>query len=181
MPYPYEYLKAGPTEALADAVLDRVPDLQRIAICGCSGSGKSTLSMALSRRAGLPHISIDALYWRPGWVETPRDVFDAALGLETAKANWVMDGNFISALGDRFSRADAIIIFDLPTALCLSRAFRRIVGSYGKVRPEMAPGCPERFDWEFFSYIATFRRKKLPDLLHAIETHAACPVIRIVR
>ncbi len=40
----------------------------RIAIIGNSGAGKSTLARALSKRLGIPHVELDALNWRPGWV-----------------------------------------------------------------------------------------------------------------
>jgi len=42
---------------------------------------------------------------------------------------------------------------------------RRVAGSYGKVRPEMAEGCPERFDFEFFRYVWAYRRQQRPKLL----------------
>jgi hypothetical protein len=42
---------------------------------------------------------------------------------------------------------------------------RRIAGSHGKVRPEMAEGCPERIDFEFFRYVWTYRRQQRPKLL----------------
>ncbi len=41
----------------------------------------------------------------------------------------------------------------------------RIVTTYGTVRPEMAPGCPERLDWEFLRYVWTFRNVQRPKLL----------------
>ncbi len=46
---------------------------------------------------------------------------------------------------------------------------RRIAGSYGSVRPEMAEGCPEKFDLEFFRYVWTFRRQQRPKLLAYFE------------
>ena len=41
----------------------------------------------------------------------------------------------------------------------------RIAKSYGKVRPEMAEGCPEKFDLEFFRYVWTYRRRQRPNLV----------------
>ena len=40
---------------------------------------------------------------------------------------------------------------------------RRIAGSYGQVRPEMAEGCPEKIDFEFFRYVWTYRRQQRPN------------------
>ena len=42
---------------------------------------------------------------------------------------------------------------------------KRIAGSYGSVRPEMAEGCPEKIDFEFFRYVWTYRRQQRPKLL----------------
>jgi hypothetical protein len=42
---------------------------------------------------------------------------------------------------------------------------KRVASTYGKVRPEMAEGCPERFDFEFFRYVWTYRRQQRPKLL----------------
>ena len=46
---------------------------------------------------------------------------------------------------------------------------KRIAGSYGQVRPEMAEGCPEKFDFEFFRYVWTYRRRQRPKLLSYFE------------
>ena len=45
----------------------------------------------------------------------------------------------------------------------------RIVRSHGQVRPEMADGCPERFDFEFMRYVWTYRARQRPKLLAFFE------------
>ena len=45
----------------------------------------------------------------------------------------------------------------------------RIIGSYGQVRPEMAEGCPEKIDFEFFHYVWTYRARQRPKLLAFFE------------
>ena len=35
---------------------------------------------------------------------------------------------------------------------------QRVLGSWGKVRPDMSAGCPERFDWEFVKFIWNFNK-----------------------
>ena len=45
----------------------------------------------------------------------------------------------------------------------------RIATSYGRVRPEMAEGCPERIDVEFFRYVWTYRQVQRPKLLQYLE------------
>ena len=36
--------------------------------------------------------------------------------------------------------------------------FQRVVLNRGKVRPDMAEGCPERFDWDFVKFIWNFNK-----------------------
>ena len=64
----------------------------------------------------------------------------------------------------RLTRADTAILLDYPTALCLWRVIKRVVTLNGQVRPDAAPGCPERLDWEFLHYVAAFRHAKTPAL-----------------
>ena len=44
--------------------------MQRILVMGSSGSGKSTFAQRLADIAGIPMVSLDALYWKPGWIES---------------------------------------------------------------------------------------------------------------
>lgn len=47
--------------------------MKHIAIIVCSGAGKSTFARELGAITGLEVIHLDRLYWKPGWVETPKD------------------------------------------------------------------------------------------------------------
>jgi adenylate kinase family enzyme len=82
-----------------------------------------------------------------------------------------MDGNYISHGGSDLRRkfADTVIWFDLPRHMCMTGIMTRIVKSYGTVRPEMAPGCPEQIDLEFLRYVWTYRRQQRPKLLEYFE------------
>jgi hypothetical protein len=46
--------------------------MQRVLVMGSSGSGKSTFARRLSDMTGLPFVSLDALFWKPGWVESDK-------------------------------------------------------------------------------------------------------------
>ncbi len=144
--------------------------MQRILVMGSSGSGKSTFARQLSGITGIPVVSIDALFWKPGWVESDRAEFRERLADVTRQPRWIMDGNYTSAWGElRRDVSDTVIWFDLPRATCMMGILTRIAKSYGKVRPEMAPGCPEKIDLEFFRYVWTYREKQRPTLLAFFE------------
>lgn len=140
--------------------------MQRVLVMGCSGSGKSTLGQALARQIEAPYVSLDALYWQPGWTPSDDAVFDPKVAAEAAKPTWVIDGNYVRHAGElRRARADTVIWFDLPRWVCLSRVLSRIARTYGTVRSDMAAGCPEQFDLEFLRYVWTFRVRQRPRLL----------------
>lgn len=151
------------------AALPRHP--QRIAVIGCPGAGKSTLSRALAERLRLPLHHLDQLWWQPGWVETTWDDFDEKLHAILDTDAWIIDGNYSRTLEARVSRADLVIHLDYPRRLCLWRALRRILASHGRSRPDMAPGCPERLDLEFLTYIWHFRRDVRPRLAAVLDDY----------
>jgi adenylate kinase family enzyme len=43
-------------------------DLRRVAVVGTSCAGKTTFAAALAGKLQVPHIELDALHWRAGWV-----------------------------------------------------------------------------------------------------------------
>jgi adenylate kinase family enzyme len=141
--------------------------MQRVLVMGCSGSGKSTFGRRLADKLRLPFVSIDQIYWQPGWREPKLEDFTTRMMLEAEKPAWVMDGNYTRyGAGDlRRARADTILWFDLPRWVCMVSVVARSVKSYGVVRPEMAAGCPERFDWTFWRFVWTYRDAQRPKLV----------------
>jgi adenylate kinase family enzyme len=135
---------------------------QRILIIGSPGSGKSTLARGLTARTGLPLVHLDQIYWQPGWVERDKAEWLAILTKALAEPRWIIEGNYGSSLAQRLLAADRVVLLDVPTWRCLWRIVKRVVEHRGRVRPDMADGCPERFEWGFFWYTATFRHAVLP-------------------
>ena len=127
-------------------------------IIGSSGSGKSTLARKLGEITGLPVVHIDKIYWTEGWVMRPMDKIHHMIAEATSAPRWIFEGNNSSTFHLRLARADTLIFLDVPTHICLYRVIKRIITSYGKVRYDMAPGCPERFDWAFLKWVYGYRK-----------------------
>ncbi|BBK35572.1 ATPase AAA [Allostella sp. ATCC 35155] len=154
--------------ALADA-LKRRP--QRIVILGRSGSGKSTLARRLGAELDLPVVHLDRLFWQPGWVASDRDTFRARVTEALAGDRWITDGNFSNSFDLRLPRAELVIWFEVPRLVCIRRALLRVWRYRGRSRPDLAPGCPERLDWEFLRYIWNFDRDTKPRIMAGIAEH----------
>ena len=147
--------------------------MQRVLVVGSSGAGKSTLSRRLAERLYLPVISLDAEFWQPGWVETPRPMWRVKVTDLAAASSWIMDGNYSGSFDLRMPRADAVIWLDYGRGLCLRRALWRALMHHGRRRPEMAEGCPERLDFAFLRYIWSFPAAHRPKIVAAIEAFCA--------
>jgi len=132
--------------------------MNRIIIFGCSGAGKSTLARRLGSDLDIPVTHLDQIYWQPGWVEGDDEDLRAKVSKIVEEQAWIIDGGYSQTYDLRFPRADTFIYLDYPRRLCLLRIFKRIATSYGQVRVDMAPGCPEQVDWEFLKYVWTYNQ-----------------------
>jgi adenylate kinase family enzyme len=102
-------------------------------VTSASGNGGTTFSRELAVRMGVPFHELDALFWKPGWVESTADEFRALLEPIVASEAWVVDGSYQGKIGDLvFRNADLVVWLDLPWYVWLPRqlrrTFRRIVG-----------------------------------------------------
>ena len=80
----------------------------------------------IGRILGLPHVEIDALYWEPGWKESPRQVFRQRLAQALEGPAWVVDGNYNNSARDiTWGRAEALVWLDYGLGIILWRLFRR--------------------------------------------------------
>ena len=134
--------------------------MERILIIGCGGAGKSTLARKMGDILNIPVVHLDKLFWKPNWVETSREEFDALLAQELAKDKWIMDGNFNRTLPERVKHCDTIIYLDFSRVTCLLGVLKRVITTYGTVRPDMGEGCPERIDFEFLKWVWNFNKNK---------------------
>ena len=145
--------------------------MRRILIVGNSGGGKSTLARRLGEKLGLPVVHLDVIFWKPGWVESDRDEYRARVVEALAAPEWICDGNFTSTFGMRMALSDTIIWIDRPAWLCLYRAIWRAITYRRGGRPDMAEGCDEKIDFDFYGFILTYNRKVRPKLEAALAEH----------
>lgn len=134
--------------------------MERILIIGCGGAGKSTLARQLGEKLAIPVVHLDKLFWKPGWTERSDEEFDVLLEQELEKPRWIMDGNFNRTMPQRMGKCDAIIYLDFSRFACLRGVLKRVLTTYGKVRPDMGEGCPERIDFEFLKWVWNFKKTK---------------------
>lgn len=136
--------------------------MRRVAIIGSGGAGKSTLARTLGEITGLPVIHLDREFWRPGWTETPKPEWKTKVVKLVKGDEWIMDGNFGGTMDIRLAAADTVIFLNFPRVLCTYRAIKRAVAFRNKTRPDMGPGCNEKFDLEFLRWVWRFPGKAVP-------------------
>lgn len=153
------------TSERCDLGLSAVSDVERWAIVGSPGSGKSTLARALGARLDLPVVHFDALHFAPGWVERSREETQARVDDALAGDRWISDGNYRRYSAERDRRVQCVVWLDLPRSVCTRRVLKRITTSYGRVRPDMAEGCPEQLDPAFLRWTWNWRRDQRPGVL----------------
>ena len=123
--------------------------MKRILIIGSPGSGKSTLAGRISAKLDIPCVYLDRIFWKPNWIETPKEEFDRLVQIELEKESWIIDGNYKRTLSHRLKYADTVIWLDYPRLICVWRVWWR----HGKKRPDMTEGCEEKRDKEFFEFL----------------------------
>lgn len=154
---------------------------RRIVVIGISGAGKSTLSQKIAAGFGLPYISFDRdIFWLPGWTERPRPEQRKIITELAAGERWLMDGSNPSSFDLRLPRTDIVIWLRIARLVCIWSVVKRWIRYFGRTRPEMAPGCAERVDWEFIRFIWTYEEKFAPRLIAGIAEHGPdVPVLQL--
>ena len=98
---------------------------ERIVVHGPSGSGKSTLARDVASALAVPYLELDGLYHLENWRPRERESFRAAVATFVTQPRWVVDGNYSAVRDDLWSRADQIVVIDLPRRLVTWRVLRR--------------------------------------------------------
>ncbi|MDA8747092.1 hypothetical protein N9M66_02655 [Litoreibacter sp.] len=155
---------------------------RRILVIGSSAGGKSTLSRKIAAQFDLPYVSLDHdVRWLPGWTVRDRTEQRRLTEQFVMTEAWVMDGTTVSSFDLRGPRADLVIWMRPHRLRAMWQLTKRVWGSYGKVRVDMAEGCPEQLpDREFLNWIWTFEKKQSPRIIEALDRFAAdVPVVTL--
>jgi adenylate kinase family enzyme len=169
-------IKSGPAGVRCVGIseaADKIRHAERILVVGCSGGGKSTLAQRIARRFALTYISNNRdVLWLPGWVQREGSEQRRIIEELIRQERWIMDGTSTSTFDIRVPRSDIVIWVRMPRAVNVWGILSRWLKYIGRTRPEMAPGCPERMDWEFFRFVWTWEREFAPLVLAGLEQHA---------
>jgi len=151
---------------------------KRWLIVGCGGAGKSTMALEMAQALDLPVIHLDQHFWNPGWVETSKAAWAEKVAALIAQDEWIMDGNYGGTLTLRLTRADVVVLLDLPVWQCVWGIFRRGLFERGR-RPDLADGCEEQLpDRDFLWYVLTYKWRPRGRLLAKV---AAAPHVSFIR
>jgi adenylate kinase family enzyme len=167
-------LRAQPMQRSGVLPPDVPVPFRRALVIGSPGAGKSTFARQLGAITGLPVTHIDQLFWEPGWVQTPTPVYEQRLDAVLAQPRWIIDGINTATLPRRLAGADVMFWLDRNRVVCLTQLLSRVARNYGRVRPDMAAGCPEPVpDLEFVRFIWTFDQVYRPRINAAIKITGA--------
>lgn len=136
--------------------------MKKILIIGSGGAGKSTFARRLHELTGVELFHLDKLHWKPNWVEPTKAEWKRAVEDLIKKDSWIMDGNYGGTMEMRFAACDTVIFLDLPRAICVWRAIKRVLLYQKNSRPDMAEGCDERFDLKFYKWIWDYPTRTKP-------------------
>lgn len=145
--------------------------MKKILVIGSGGAGKSTFAKRLGELLKINVIHLDRLYWKPGWVEPPKDEWAATVEEIINRDAWIMDGNYSGTLERRLAACDTVIFLDLPPHICIWRVFKRVMQYRHTTRPDMAEGCHERFSLQFLLWVWSYRRRSRPKIIRLLKGH----------
>lgn len=147
-------------------------------IVGFSGAGKSTLARRLGERLSIEPTHLDALFWKPGWVESTVEEVVEKLRPILQRERWIVEGAYRKMLyWERMEQCDTLIFLDFNRFLCFYRVVKRRWMYHRKTRPDMGAGCHEKLDLEFAKWVLFEGRKKRKQFyqeLAALENKQVC-------
>lgn len=140
----------------------------RIAIIGAPGTGKTTLANNLSEIYKIPATHIDGIHHLPNWQQRNKEERDEIILKIVEQEKWIIDGTYKATLRARLEKADFIIWLDFTTMAQIKGIMQRYLKNKGVEKPEI-PGCREKMDKEFFTYVLKYNRVKRKNIVENLE------------
>ncbi len=141
---------------------------KKIAIVGAPGTGKTTLANNLSKIYNIPATHIDGIHHLENWKQRDKEERDKIILEVVSRDEWIIDGTYKSTLKTRLEKADLVIWLDFSTLAQLKGVMRRFIKNKGKEKPEI-PGCKEKMDLEFFTYVYRYNKNKRRVIVDNLE------------
>ncbi|MEM9234209.1 MAG: hypothetical protein AAGA69_08225, partial [Pseudomonadota bacterium] len=126
----------------------------------------------ITARTGLPVTHLDAVFWRPGWIEPDKEEFNERVRRIIAQERWIIEGGYSRTYPERATQADLILFLDVSTPVRVLRVLRRLIQYHGRSRPDLTEGCPEKLNLSFMHWVATWRWHSRPKSLRLINDPA---------
>ncbi|MBN1582581.1 MAG: DNA topology modulation protein [Anaerolineae bacterium] len=155
--------------------------MNKIIIIGSGGAGKSVLARQMGEILGLPVFHLDALFWHPGWVETPRPEWEEKQKRILANKEWIIDGNYGGTMDLRLEACDTVVFLNFSRMVCLFRVLKRYVQFRGKTRPDMGDGCQEKLSLQFIKWIWDYPKSRAPKVTERVEDLSTAKTVVILK
>lgn len=155
---------------------------RRLLVVGSPASGKSGVAQRLGILSKVPVHHLDALYYRPGWVDQNEERWRGAIDSLTSGEEWVMDGNFFDSLEHRAARAEGIVWLDYDRVETLRRVTARMILPQPSPRADLPEGCHESWSVDFLIYAWKFfdiQRIRLEQIIASLPRSIA--ILRVTR
>ncbi len=146
--------------------------MRKVLVIGSGGAGKSTFARHLGTLLNIDVIHLDALYWHPGWIETPRAEWRKVIEEVLRREAWIIDGNYSNTLDLRIGKCDTVIFLDIALPICLWRVLKRQILYRSRTRPDMAEGCRERLDLGFIRWVWRYKSRTRPQITEMLRESA---------
>lgn len=131
------------------------------------------LARELAGITGMPLIHLDREFFGPGWVKPAREDWLAKIDTLLAGDTWIADGTHADTLDYRLARADGVILLDYSRWVAVKGVFTRLLHRQGRRRSDLAPGCNNRLDRDYATWVVwTYRRITRPAVAEALAQHA---------